>query len=479
MKTCKGTCLLSLSLLLAAIVDSAEPISAQIVFKTLWTFGGSGIQPDGENPGANLVIATDGALYGTTRNGGASGQGTVFKIRTNGSGYSILKSFAGANGDGAVPMACLVQSTNGDLYGTTMWDNQNGGIETGNGTVFKLKLDGSGYQVLWHFSGGFGGSNPYGALLQANDGHLYGTTMNGGSASRGTIFRLNLDGTGYSIIKSFGDTNPNDGYHPYAGLIQGSDGMLYGTTSVGGVDGNGTVFRLALDGTGYSILKNFSGGVADGAVPWAGLLQGRDGRLYGTTISGGISGFGTIFGLNPDGTGFVLLKAFTGNDGKYPEAGLIQARNGILYGTTSSGGNPSLLLGAGTVFQMDPKGTGFVSLKVFAQNAGQGFLLESGLIQVADGTLYGTTDDGGQYNTSGTLFGLVPPALLLPPLARGPSIELQVSGCYGHAYTIERSVSMAGPWVPLGTVTITTNSTETFIDSVPLASYGLYRAESL
>jgi uncharacterized repeat protein (TIGR03803 family) len=426
---------------------------------------------DGINSVARLIQGGDGALYGTTQNGGSNGQGTVFKINKDGSGYTILKSFTGSNGDGAEPVACVVQGSDGALYGTTSWDSESGGIVSGNGTVFKLNSDGSGYRMLRHFAGGSDGANPlYGQLIQATDGMLYGTTMNGGTTSLGTVFRINMDGSGYLVVKRF--SGGNEGYHPYGGLAQAADGALYGTTSSGGVGTQGTVFKMNPDGTGFTVLHGFQS--AEGGIPYAGLIQGRDSALYGTTSAGGANGKGTIFKLNIDGTGYTILKSLGVNDGVSPLAPIIQGSNGVLYGTTSFGGNPNALIGAGAVFQLNTDGTGFRVLKIFTQT-GEGYSPHAGLLQDADGTLYGTTSSGGRGgNLDGTIFSLVPAAVLsTAPL--GPGIEIQVSGLFGSTYRIQRSSALGKGWADVGTVTIGSDGRGKLTGSTAASAMGFYR----
>ncbi len=163
-----------------------------------------------------------------------------------------------------------------------------------------------------------------------------------------TVFKLNADGTGYTVLHRFTGTG-GDGASPGAGLIQGRDGALYGT-AFGGENGNATVFKLSTDGTSYTVLRRFTGTGGDGAVPNAPLVQGNDGALYGTTGQGGAAGNGTVFKLNTNGTGYTVLYSFTGSggDGANPSAGLVQSSDGVFYGTTIWGGD----LGLGTAFRV-------------------------------------------------------------------------------------------------------------------------------
>jgi uncharacterized repeat protein (TIGR03803 family) len=295
---------------------------------------------------------------------------------------NTLHSFAGT--DGAAPYAGLVQATDGNFYGTT-W----AGGPSNDGTVFKITLGGT-YTTLHSFAG-TDGSGPEG-LIQGTDGNLYGTTMLGGANNDGTVFKITLGGT-LTTLHSFAGT---DGIWPEAGLVQATDGNFYGTTAYGGVYGgigNGTVFKITPAGT-LTTLHSFN--VGDGSVPVAGLLQGTDGNLYGTTYDGGVNApDGTVFRITLGGT-LTTLHSFAGTDGSNPWAGLMQAANGNLYGTTSQGGAYS----DGTVFKITPGGT-LTTLHSFAGSDGS--VPIAGLMQATDGNFYGSTTQGGTYN-DGTVF---------------------------------------------------------------------------
>jgi uncharacterized repeat protein (TIGR03803 family) len=291
--------------------------------------------------------------------------------------FSLLHIFSGGT-DGGNPTSSLIQGTDGRLYGTT----QNGGA-TGNGNVFAVKTDGTGYVTLYSFSAGNDGGNPYGGVIQGTDGRLYGTTAFDGVNNVGTVFAINPDGTGFTTLYSF--TAGNDGAFPSSNLIQGTDGRLYGTTSANGVNGFGTVFAIKLDGTNFATLGSFSG-INDGAYPSGGLIQGADGRLYGITpgsATAANNSFGTVFAVNPDGTGFTTLYTFTnGNDGAQPFGGLIQGTDGRLYGTAAIGGTNN----NGTVFAVNPDGTNFTTLYSFTGGS-DGAAPQSSLLQETGGRL--------------------------------------------------------------------------------------------
>ncbi|MCI0541843.1 MAG: hypothetical protein L0Z50_42140 [Verrucomicrobiales bacterium] len=210
--------------------------------------------------------------------------------------FSQIKSFCSVDQLGSTPFARLVQGSDGALYGTTLLGG--GSLE---GTVFKLNRDGSGYAVLHRFAEIAGdGAAPYGELIEASDGLLYGTTHFGGNTNQGTVFRLKRDGTDYSVLRSFAGTG-GDAANPYAGLIEGSDGVLYGTSHFGGAAHLGTVFKMDKDGIAYAVLHSFTSAEAEGVEPSGRVVEGSDGALYGTTYFGGAANQGTIFRLDRDG----------------------------------------------------------------------------------------------------------------------------------------------------------------------------------
>lgn len=340
-------------------------------------------------------------LYAMTSIGGINGKGVIFKIMPDGSGYVKLLDFAGAT-NGSTPYGSLI-SDGIFLYGMT----QTGGINN-NGVLFKIKTDGTGYAKLLDFSGTANGSTPYGTLI--SDGiFLYGMTYQGGSNNNGVIFKIMLDGTGYSNLFNFG--GGTNGKHPYGALIF-NGAFLYGMASDGGSQPEGMLFKIKPDGTEYSTLLNF-GGVANGAVPYGDLIS--DGTfLYGMTTFGGNSGFGgfytgsgsgtgggVIFKIKADGTGYSKLYDFGtigGLNGSNPYGSLI-SDGSFLYGMTSNGGTGSCTDGCGIIFKIKPDGTGFSKLLDFGGLNGQS---PNGSLFL-DGTfLYGMTSGG--YSSNGNVF---------------------------------------------------------------------------
>jgi uncharacterized repeat protein (TIGR03803 family) len=326
---------------------SVFKISADGAYTNLYSFTGGN---DGENPTAGLLQGSDGNFYGTTEAGGSTNDaGTVFKISTNGL-ETVLYSFSGGI-DGAVPNG-LVQGGDGNFYGTT-----EGGGTNDAGTVFKFSTNGA-LTSLYSFTGTTDGAIPYAGLAQGSDGSFYGTTWQGGINNWGTVFKISPAGA-LTTLYSFSDDN--DGANPYAGLVQGSDGNFYGTTEGGGTNYAGTVFKISSNGALTSLYSFPTGftlhhGPYYIAHPATGLVQGSDGNFYGTTYRGGTAksspisgtpGVGTVFQISTNGV-FTSLYLFQVYDGEYPRAGLVQGGDGRFYGTTSQGGGS----GYGTVFRM-------------------------------------------------------------------------------------------------------------------------------
>jgi uncharacterized repeat protein (TIGR03803 family) len=374
-----------LAIVAAIITIGCITVSAQAL-TTLHSFNGG----DGRSPEATLVQGSDGNFYGTTALGGAHAKGTVFKIDTTGS-LTTLHSFSGSPGDGAVPVAGLVQGSDGNFYGTTA----SGGAFF-QGTVFRMTP--SGAITVLHSFNSFSseGAVPVAGLVQASDGNFYGTTALGGQHFQGTVFRIDATGN-LTTLHSFSGS-PNDGSNPVAGLVQGSDGNFYGTTPSGGAHFQGIVFRISQGGT-HAVLHSFAGYPAEGAVPFAGLVQGSDGNFYGTTAVGGAHFKGTVFKIDEAGT-LTTLHSFSGSpaEGANPVAGLVQGSDGNFYGTTALGGTHF----RGTVFNIDATGS-LTTLDAFSGSPSEGALPFAGLVQGSDGNFYGTTVLGGAHG-AGTVF---------------------------------------------------------------------------
>jgi uncharacterized repeat protein (TIGR03803 family) len=368
-------------------------------YEVIHRFGTNAL--DGVNGWGPLALDADGWLYGCARNGGISNAGVIFKMRTNGFNFAVLRQLNPTN-EGSAPLGGLILASDGALYGTC-----SAGGTNNSGTVFKLNRNGSGFSVVHHFLSSGDCRNPQAELLEGSDGRLYGTAYSGGGFGPGGIFRLNKDGSGYQTIYGF-KTTGSDGQSPLAGLIEGVGGYLYGTTEFGGISNKGCIFRIAKAGTNYTRLRDL-GAVAGGAVSSGGtLLQHSDGFLYGTTYSGGVSNLGTVFKLAPDGSSFItLLKSFgfSTSEGAEPRAGLVERTDGLLMGTTRIGGTNSL----GTVFRIGTDGpASYQTVRHFSGLSGDGSRPRGPLLRGSGGVYYGTTFGGGN-GDRGTVFRIIPP----------------------------------------------------------------------
>jgi len=357
----------------------------------------------------NLLLGPDGSFYGTTQFGGSGGFGTVFKVTTSGV-LTVLANFDGFS-TGDDPYGGVTLAPDGNLYGTTRDFGPNGG----SGTVFRVTRDGA-LDILYEFSRTtWNGSNyvnsdgaePYAAVMLAPDGYLYGTTTSGGVNGLGTVFKMTMDGSlttlfsfGALVSSRIGSTNVN-GAEPYGGLTWGPDGNLYGTTFIGGIETCGTAFKMTPNGA-FTLLTNFVGTNGDG--PKATMTLGPDGCLYGTTVNGGMHGSkGTVFKLTTNGA-LTTLVSFDTYTGAAPQAGVTFGPDGCLYGTTTSGGtnfNDSW----GTVFRVTTNGI-LTTLADFEVT--NGWESEAGVAIGPDGFLYGTTSLGGSTdpNAAGEVFRL-------------------------------------------------------------------------
>jgi uncharacterized repeat protein (TIGR03803 family) len=357
---------------------------------------------DGGTPLAGFAIDTAGTLYGTTSTGGASGIGTVFKISAEGT-ETVLHSFSSGT-DGANPQGSLLRDAAGDLYGTTF-----GGGASGAGTVFKVGPHGK-ETVLYSFKAGTDGANPEAGLAIDAAGNLYGTTTAGGPNGNGTIFKLTKKPEKWTekVLYSFG--SGTDGAIPVAGVTLNAAGSLYGTTSAGGTYGYGTVFQLKDSKSGWKedILHNFEL-QSDGGVPYAGLVFDQSGNLYGAATEGGDGGQiggGTVFELTPTKGSwtFTVINSLAGWGISGTFRDLLLDSSGDIYATTHCDGAND----AGTVYELTPSaGTWtYNSLYVFTGGS-DGLFSFSNLVSDKNGNLYGTTRGGGT-DGSGVVFKVEP-----------------------------------------------------------------------
>jgi uncharacterized repeat protein (TIGR03803 family) len=404
----KTVAALAISWLLAL---TAGPATAQ-TFTVLHPFSFD----DGGPLEAGLILSGN-TLYGTAENNGTYDSGSIFKVKTDGSGFTNFYNFTATsnllytNSDGAYPFASLALAGN-TLYGTA----SRGG--KGSGTVFKINTDGSGFTNLYTFNAATNapytnsdGAYPEAGLLFAG-GRLYGTASGGGVYGNGTVFALSTNGSSFTNLHSFVLT---EGGQPEGNLVL-SGPTLFGTANNGGTNGTGSIFSITTNGMAFRNLYSFSSFSGphstngDGAFPPAGLFLSSN-VLFGTTGDGGLSGNGTVFSVTTNGTAFTNLHSFTAtsgtpatnSDGAHPVGGLVLASN-ILYGTAYQGGTA----GGGTLFLVATNGTGFTTLHNFtvpvADTNADGVNPAATLV-LSNNVLYGTAYLGGQFGY-GKVFSL-------------------------------------------------------------------------
>ncbi|HEY3974945.1 MAG TPA: choice-of-anchor tandem repeat GloVer-containing protein [Candidatus Sulfotelmatobacter sp.] len=377
------------SAMLAAILSAATLGSAQTV-TTLYSFAGNRIS--GANPFyVTLVQGTNGNLYGTTYNGGANNVGTIFSVNTAGQ-QKVVYSFKGGTSDGANPTGGLTLGTDGNFYGTT----QQGGTES-MGTVFKMTPAGA-VTILHNFNTFIDGAFPWNPPTLASDGNFYGTTSGGGENGRGIVYKITSSGTLTTIYKF--DVTDTHGFGPIAPPTQGSDGNLYIPVAEGGTFYCGTILKMSTAGV-IGATYDFPCG-AGGSFPIGPLVQASNGNFYSTTQDGGTNGEGVIYQVTPS-LGVTVLHSFgaTFGDGTFPSAGMLLGTDGNYYGSTSDGGSE----GDGTLFNTSTSGT-YASLYSFNNTAN---LTQtdplSPPVQYTDGNFYGVTEFGGTSN-DGTVYSL-------------------------------------------------------------------------
>ncbi len=300
----------------------------------------------------------------------------------HGQTFTVLHTFSGP--DGSFPTAGLFRDSAGNLYGTTFW-----GGALGLGTVYKIDAN-NNETVLYSFAGGTDGANPYGSVIRDSAGNLYGTTSTGGSpvCQCGTVFKVNSAGKETVLYRFRGGT---DGASPMAGLLRDSAGNLYGTTSAGGTNNSGTVFKINSSNK-ESVLYRFTGGV-DGSQPLAGLIRDTAGNFYGTTYGGG-NGGGVVFKLDVNNIE-TALNDFSTLNADAPAGGVIFCGGGAnVCGTLSLGFVP--------IYQVGRK-TGTLTPIGSTNGYGDGMTSMSGLVQDKAGDFYGTMSCCAQ-SDAGTLF---------------------------------------------------------------------------
>jgi len=435
--------LMRITIVLLVLISQCGPANGQTL-ATLYQFGG--VAGDGQLPAAALVQGSDGNFYGTTVEGGTNSVGTVFRISAAGS-LSTLYQFGALPTDGTYPSGGLVQGSDGNFYGTTLSGGTNG-----DGTVFRISAAGS-LTTLYQFGAlPTDGAGLQAGLVQGSDGFFYGTTQQGGTNGIGTVFRISPAGS-FQTLYTF-DHIPPGGFDPFAGLVQGSDGNLYGATFFGGTNQyvpnqnsylGGAMYRISPTGA-YSTVCSFGATANSGSNPQGGLVQGSDGNFYGMTTQGGLTNDGGVVFQASAAGALTTLYVFGGlpTDGRDPVAALVQGCDGWFYGTTPGGGTN----GDGTVFRINAAGS-LTTLYQFTGNATNGTSPYAALLQGSDGAFYGTTQYGGT-NGGGTVFQFTVPLSPAPwPINQittlqlaGTNIVLNVPSVAGETYQLQFSSSL-------------------------------------
>ena len=398
-------------LILSSTLLLVTGLNAQ-TYQVIHNFVGS---LDGSEPTSGVTIDTAGNLYGTTFFGD-QGTGTLYKMSHHGGGWLLSPLYYFTNiPTGVIPYARPIIGPDGAFYVTTGF----GGVgpcvaynSSGCGTVLQMRplptppptpITPWSEAVLYKFTGGSDGANPYSAdVVFDRAGNLYGVAYNGGSINCptgcGVVYKLAKTGNSWSESVVYAFTNGTDGAHPWAGVTLDAGGNLYGTTSDGGAHGFGTVYELSPSGSGYAFQTLYSfQGQADGGLVYAGLIFDRVGNLYGATSTYGSGGGGTVFELSPSGNGwnFSVLYSFAGPMGGFypgPVANLSFDNQGNLYGTTHLDG----VFNFGAIFKLTPGAGGwtYTSLHDFTAGADGGDP-RSNVSFDANGNMYGTASEGG------------------------------------------------------------------------------------
>jgi uncharacterized repeat protein (TIGR03803 family) len=333
----------------------------------------------GAKPAGGVIRDSAGNLYGTTIKGGQRGVGAVYQLDTAGH-QKVLYSFTGG-ADGGQPYGGVILDSAGDLYGTTQF-----GGSANAGVVYKLDAAGN-YAVLYSFKGyPTDGQNPYAGVVLDSNGNLYGTTNGGGVSNAGVVYKLDSMGQ-ETVLHSFVYYTETDGAYPVAGVILDPAGNLYGTTEAGGTVNGGVVYKVDAAGQ-ETVLYSFAD-FAHGSSPSAGVVRDSAGNLYGTTTYGGTASVGVVYELDTAGHETVLHN-FAAADGGDPNSGVILDGAGNFYGSTYTGGPAN----AGVAYKLDPAGN-YKVLYDFPGGADGAYPTAGGVIRDSAGNLYGTTYEGG------------------------------------------------------------------------------------
>ena len=424
-------------------------------------------------PRAGLIEDSSGNLFGTTIEGGTNGGGTVFELAAGANTPTILANFNGANGSD--PECDLIEDSSGNLFGTTATGGAYG-ENAGDGTVFELMAGANTPTTLVNFDGA-DGALPHCRLVEDSSGNLFGTTTEGGAygygagtgdVGDGTVFEV---AAGTNTLTTLVNFNGDDGAYPHADLIEDSSGNFFGTTVQGGAYGDGTVFELTAGTNTLTTLVSFNN--TNGANPSGGLIEDSNGNLFGTTEWGGAYGDGTVFELTAGTNTLTTLATFNNTNGTFP-VGLSEDSSGNFFGMTQYGG----AYGVGTVFELTAETNTLTTLATF--NNTNGARPWDGVIEDGSGNIFGAAYYGGAYG-AGTVFELTPLALT-PSLANwtvnqpGYNQTITATGSIGGVafdlaggtlptgLTLDSTGQLAGTPTVAGTYTFTVTATDSVGD---------------
>jgi uncharacterized repeat protein (TIGR03803 family) len=367
---------------------------------------------NGEYADTDLETDSAGNIYGTTVLGGDFGGGTVFQLSptTNGWVHTVLYSFTGG-ADGGEPYKGVTVDRDGNLYGTAVTGGS-GSCEGGCGVAYKLTNSaGTWTQTVIHaFTGGDDGSGPGARLTVDGSGNVYGMAPTGGAYGSGTIYKIHQGHGAWNLKVIHAFTGGADGSTGSAGRMILRNGRLYGAATVGGTYGSGVIFELApraIGEWGFRAIYSFRG-QPDGSFPYGALLFDGSGNIYGTTYYGGANNIGAVYKLSPRHLGEwnenVLYSFQEGTDGNSPISNLVFGGGGNLYGTTSEGG-----LGSGTIFKLSHGIGGQWTETVVHpfQGPPDGAFSYNGMVVDRFGNFYGATVHGGD-DDDGSIYKFTP-----------------------------------------------------------------------
>lgn len=358
---------------------------------SIYSFNGnSGATPKG------TMTLVDSMLFGYTSAGGKHKKGVIFKLRNDGTDFKVIHDFeeGSSNGTGNEPHHDAMYYYNDTLYGAALYGGNNN-----NGVIFRINPDGTGYSPIHVFNGGDSdGAQPHSGVIAINN-VFYGMTAEGGTGKKGTIYRMNTDGSDFSVLYSF---TKSQGHNPHGRLTPGSDGnKLFGITKTGGTDDLGVIFAFDIIDTSYTVLHNFTKGKHDGLTSEHGYLTRIENLLYGMTHSGGKKEKGIIYSIKEDGSDFKILHSFeegeqTVKDGQSPFGSLCYS-NGFLYGCTRKGGEND----EGTVFRITPGGKYYEILFSFNVSLSGGYPIDNAVLNKEGNLIYVFGQVGGEFDPSG------------------------------------------------------------------------------